>query len=522
MIRSLGLGALWLAACSSPDLPEFDPCALPGAQCCDGKLPSDGGHPDPDLQLVAPQADSRAHQAWGIRVSSAIEGRVVATIDDGQGHRRRLEPPHSGTDFIAPLVGFRADRSYTIEAQLVTLDGCESIGEVQVFDVTVPALASGLPDLELTVDDGRWRQDTLFQAQGLPHYWLIRVDRDGQIVWYMDLSDRSLDVSVDATGDLVFEEGGVVVHTDWLGRDERVWTPSGEHIAYHHEVFPMPDGGLFTLAEQHVVVDDLPLGYDEACDPGQPALILDTAVVELDATGSVVRDFSVVERLDDHRIGFGGLALDEGAFDWAHGNAVVHVPAEDSLIVSVRSQDTVFSMSRTTGEVSWILAPPDGWAPEFEPLLLTADIGFQWPYHAHAPEPDGNRLLLFDNGNNQQTPCGEPSGFAETNRVVELEIDPAARTVREVWSWSPGLFSWAMGDADRLPDGTVLTTFGTLFSDELGNFAARGLGDSGGRIAEVDPATNEVTWELRIHSERSELAGGWKTPRAERLFRPAW
>jgi len=128
----------------------------------------------------------------------------------------------------------------------------------------------------------------------------------------------------------------------------------------------------------------------------------------------------MLDILDPFRINYSSLlVLYDGFFesvfgeqletrDWSHGNAVVHDPADDSIVVSLRHQDAVVKFSRQTGELKWILGPHENWDMEqFGEFLLTplSEDEFFFQYHQHAPDiTDEGTILIYDNGNNRASP----------------------------------------------------------------------------------------------------------------------
>jgi len=186
----------------------------------------------------------------------------------------------------------------------------------------------------------------------------------------------------------------------------------------------------------------------------------------------------------------------ESTKDWAHANAVIHDPSDDSLIVSLRHQDAVIKISRQTGELIWILGPHENWDPvEFGKYLLTpiVDELFFFQYHQHAPmiTQDGN-LLIFDNGNFRASPF-DPVLPDEENfsRAIVYSIDETTYEVDIVWEHGQFadeiLYTSFVGDADELPlTKNVLIAFG---------------GIQPARLIEVTHTTpSEVVFDLSITS----------------------
>jgi arylsulfate sulfotransferase len=186
------------------------------------------------------------------------------------------------------------------------------------------------------------------------------------------------------------------------------------------------------------------------------------------------------------------------------------------VVVSLRHQDAVIKLDRTTGRLIWILGDPAGWRPPWSRALLQPEGNITWPYHQHAPEwTPQHTLLMFDNGNFRHRPFdGKPDN--SYSRAVEFAIDEVRHTVKEVWSYDSDygvpFFSGALGDADFLPEtGNVLITDG--FRVTPGQPA-----DRWGRIIEVTHTkTPQRVFELIVRDRFQPPLNGWRIYRSERL-----
>jgi len=95
-------------------------------------------------------------------------------------------------------------------------------------------------------------------------------------------------------------------------------------------------------------------------------------------------------------------------------------------------------------------------------------IGFS---HQHdARRLSNGNLMLFDNGFYHDPPF---------SRVVEYRLDEARKTATLVWEYrpAPSIIAWAMGSAQRLPNGNTLI----------------GWGSANPTVTEVNPAGEKVT-----------------------------
>jgi hypothetical protein len=146
-----------------------------------------------------------------------------------------------------------------------------------------------------------------------------------------------------------------------------------------------------------------------------------------------------------------------------------------------------------TGLVDWVF----GAGGDFELVDPTGaplgDDQFPQCQHGLDPSADGTRLLVYDNGRDR----------AES-RVAEYLLDREARRATLAWTWTDGWHGIFFGDADPLPDGSVLVTQGhALCGDSTGERTV---------IVKLDPEHHEQwRWAFvdpRIALNRSELLDG--------------
>jgi len=527
----------WLAvvsvvACSGPDEAPGEVPA-PTDSTGDTAPTGDSGTSSASLFAAEPVAALPAALIGGARqlsVEATEPAALVVALTGPEGTRTWSWPEAASHE--VPIVGMRAGAPYELT---VTLQSAAAT-EQRVLPLTGDPWPANVPELQLlAVDPGGLNGHTLFTATS-PDYdaaWALLLDEAAQPVWWALLETRLGDLRRTDDDTLLGLGDFDIVELDWLGRELRHWSsiPNSPHTRLaidlvHHEAFPLPDGGVLTLDQALVDVPDLPVSYTEL-DQLQPTTVIDNGVVELDATGEVVRRVPLTDVLQTSRVGFNSLdptAL--GAPDWAHANAVV--PDDDGgWVVSLRHQDALVKID-DQGELVWILGDPSGWVAPWSDALLTPEGDLSWPYHPHAPElrrVDGElRVLLFDNGNEGHTPytAGPPSPPA--SRLVEFAVDESAGTVRELWAYEHAdgapLAAFALGDADRLDEGDVLGVWGMLDAEGGVANTSTGRGNLSARLVQVDPSTGQIALDLRVGSSLSGAAGGWSVYRAERLVWP--
>ncbi|MFH1530055.1 MAG: aryl-sulfate sulfotransferase [Pseudomonadota bacterium] len=170
--------------------------------------------------------------------------------------------------------------------------------------------------------------------------------------------------------------------------------------------------------------------------------------------------------------------------DWSHLNTIDVFPGGDALLLSSRSQNTLFKVSYPGGELLWGLGEQGDFA--YDPGMTF--------YHQHTPTltPDGT-ILMFDNGLHDER---------EWSRALEISYDPQTKTAQKVWEFrpDPDIYAPVWGDADRLPNGNTLVVFGLWNPQEHTH------------LIEVAPDADDL-WHLRFPKR-------WGVYRAQRIPEP--
>lgn len=188
-------------------------------------------------------------------------------------------------------------------------------------------------------------------------------------------------------------------------------TPEG-----HHAFTLLPDGGSAWLATESRPVDG--------------ETVLGDRIVVADAAGNERVAWSSFDTLPITRHeAWDSLGPEK---DWTHANALAWDAGRGTWLVSLYWLRQVVEIDDATGAVLRLL---DG-------HLTESAFG---PQHASSPEGDG--VLLFDNALQDR-----PS------RVARFGWDGALQ-----WEWTPAARTntLVLGDAERLADGRLLTSWGT-------------------------------------------------------------
>ncbi|MCH7486716.1 MAG: aryl-sulfate sulfotransferase [Proteobacteria bacterium] len=450
------------------------------------------------------------------------------------------------------VLGLRPGRNHTMEIAVRDATGTEFPWD-EPITFTAPPLPDDLPELTFAGSDPDRMEPgaTVFCVRKSARFgprdygYLVAVDSSGEVVWLYDARENLGDFRQLANGNVIYLAfDNRALEIDLLGNVVAQWYAARrwpeahagtsaipvDTDTFHHEIYEMPNGNLLTLSTEVREFPDYPTSETDPDAPVETTKVVGDVVVEFSRDGSIAHAWSIFDVCDAYRICYLSLCdywVKKGlpdTRDWSHGNAVVYDENDDSFVVSLRHQDAVIKIDRSTGGLVWILGTPDGWRAPWSERLLTPRNDFQWPYHQHNCEIAANgNVFLFDNGNFRARPF-EPKLPAPENysRVVEFAVDGDKRTVSQAWSFGgpgPGaLYSTFISSAARLPEtGNVLVNFGGLTADEDGrptDDVATGYGWV--RIVEVthDPDP-EVLFELFI-DERAKRKG-WDVYRVRRF-----
>ncbi|MDH5230458.1 MAG: aryl-sulfate sulfotransferase [Gammaproteobacteria bacterium] len=475
-----------------------------------------------------------------VTLHSNIKTRVEIEMSYGKNRSTHMKFDEFKQTHQIPILGLRAGREHKLHITLRTPEGAEMTYH-NVIQFQAPALPKGFPHIQVKSQVDRMEPGyTLFNI--MPHgdntqlgAMAVIVDHDGEVVWYT-LTKHYRDVRKLDNGNILSQQGNQLYIHDMLGNQIRKHVAMGENSrkliaeqvltnAFHHEVFPMDNGNLITLSIESRVFENY---FDDEKDinaPRKTANVAGDVVIEITPQGDMLYQWRLLDILDPYRIGYGSLVghwdktLRKPTKDWTHGNAVIHDPRDDSLILSLRTQDATIKIDRLTGKLIWILSPPENWNEErFGAYRLKAvnPQPYFYPYHQHSPEimPNGN-LMIYDNGSFRSSPFHKKTLPDKAfSRAVEYKINESERTAELVWEYGQdaeqSYFSGALGDADFLPNKrNVLITHGSLKDDR---------GKQWARIIEVtyDEPKQEV-FELTVTDETDKVENGWRVYRAERI-----
>lgn len=485
--------------------------------------PSFTGSPNPGTAQVG---------VLSLEANRPVTVEAVVTGGDEQW-TLGVEPAQAAVE--KPILGLKPSTTYRLD---VTVSSGDEQLTASGLSWTTPALPAGFPRFDVVSSTpGRMEPGmTLFNARSPALDFLVIVDNEGTVRWYsynpesrVEHAHRRL-----AGGDFLYIEGiNRLVELDVFGNEVTSWyastfpldyTPPSDSIpvavdTMHHEVKILEGGVFLTLSSRLRTVESFPTSETDPNAPMAPAQVVDNEILEFRPTGEIVEEISLMDILDPQRIGRDSLTPNfwqygEDSKDWAHANAVVYDDADDSYVVSLRHQDAVIKIRRSTRELVWILGSPTNWREPWASKLLTPVGELSWPYHQHAVELTDEGIGLYDNGNYRAGAFEEPI-TPEYSRAVLYKVDEENMTVEQIWSYGSSsgedsFFSSFMGDADWQPTtGNVLITSGALVSQKFG-------GSTYGQVLEVS-AEGERLFQLDMGDPTDSGSAEHYIYRSERI-----
>lgn len=449
----------------------------------------------------------------------------------------------AATKFREPIVGLRPDTKYTVSAQISADGGSYSVGP---FEWTTPPLPKDFPPISVPVSAPAKMETGMTEfnpwVNAGQKILLVIVDHEGVVRWYYQGYRVFDDHSRLPNGNFLFTpDECVLMEVDILGNLVRSWyaakhpvgcenVPAGsipvDVESIHHEETLLPNGNLLVLSTEGRWIDDFPTSEDDAGAPTARAYSVGCVIVEFAVTGEIVKYIPLMDLLDPTRIGRGTLPAKqdkppwgvianysnraEAVNDWDHANAVVYQESSDSYYVSLRHQDAVIKVNRSSGLLIWILGTPSNWKSPWKEKLLSPIGALQWPYHQHAVQVSTAGVGMYDNGNFRAA-AFEPPATTEYSRAVIYSVDEEAKTVQQTWSFGAptgenSFFSGAMGNGTWLPStGNELIANGILVSKTQARTSAQILevAQDGTRLFELNVGGDtRNTWYLMHRARR--------------------
>ena len=335
--------------------------------------------------------------------------------------------------------------------------------------VTVTVPANGTADGFVFANSFPWLLPT-------QNAYLLILDNNGEPVFYQRLHPgHGIDFKRLPDGTLSYWEGnrsGFVILDNSYREVNFVAPGNGYTIMDVHELQLLPNGNYLFLAGDTQTVD-----MSKLVPGGNPqAAVLQQIIQEVDRNKNVVFQW---RSLDHIPVTDSDQPLTDANIDYIHANAL-ELDSDGNILLSSRHLDEITKINRQTGEIIWRLG---GKANQFTFATAPGISGPAEFYHQHDIRrlPNGH-ITLFDNHNEHD---------AQASRGLEYILDENAKTATLVAEYrnAPDVFSLAMGNAQRLPNGNTLVDWGSNFAPNLTEFKP-----DGSKAFEMDFAGPLVTY----------------------------
>ena len=492
--------------------------------------------------------------------------KVLATVlvTDGTNSWEQLPSTSAKEKHSIAVMGLRPGRKHQIQVR-VQIPGKTETETSDPMEFKTDPLPANFPPIRTILSKPEKMEPgvTLFainfwnnSTSILDYGFIIAVDEKGEVVWFCNTRDRIADMRFTKAGTLIYQHGSYrsAYEIDLLGRDLHRWTATNltelpndglsesttipvEVDTIHHDLVETESGSFLTLATELRRFLEFPTSEFTDKAPWSPAYVVCDRIIEFAPdSGKIINELYLKDVLDTRRFGYMALSgfwkdkyndylNNEKSRDWSHANALVHLPEEDAVIVSLRHLDCVIKIDWKTKKIKWILGNHDNWSKPWHKYLLKPEGDLQWFYHQHAPQvTERGTIMMFDNGNYRASPF-EKATLAPENRsrVVEYEIDEQAMTVKQVYAFDGGdkerFYSPFYCEADLQPKTkNILVTDGGHIELEDGTPDDNVPADrQWARIFEITPGENpEKVFELQCMSPLGSPYG-WSIYRSIRL-----
>ncbi len=214
-----------------------------------------------------------------------------------------------------------------------------------------------------------------------------------------------------------------------------------------HDMQILPNGHFLMLGFEQVVED---LSADSMFNgnhsPGNTQATVKCGVIqEQDANKNVVFEWHTKDHYTFSDVSEAYL-WSPIIVDWTHCNAV-ELDNDGNILLSMRHFNEITKINRSDSSIMWRLG---GKGNQF---TFTNDTDMFLGQHDIRRIPNGN-ITLFDNG------AAGPPFHAGAGK--EYQLDESQLTATLAWEYveSPGSFSQATGNTQRLPNGNTMIDFG--------------------------------------------------------------
>jgi len=460
-----------------------------------------------------------------VHFNTTIAGHTKITVVGKNGAASDIVQTFidSGKYHSIPILGLYAAYVNTIKIDVI--DSKNDTAKSTISISTGPLTSSNLPNyihtdvVDITNMESGLNLVSSFSGYPNPPNLPYMVDSYGDIRWCLDFSNNSqlshlfYDCGINRLQDgnfrFVDQYTETIYEVDVLGKIVNTWSMGG--YVFNHDLYEKPNGNFLVNCSK----------------PGSThtngTATVEDYIIEIDRkSGNIITTWDLKQSLNEYR-----QTLNNDPADWLHENGLLYDASDNTIILSGRVQG-VFKLTYDY-HVKWVLSNHRGWGKnrwgeDLNQYLLTPldsvgnkitdttvlngwvnGAGFEWNWYQHSPQiiPNGD-LMIFDNGQTRNF----NNNTTHYSRAVEYKINETNMTVQQVWAYGKArggdTYSQIISSVKYLPIKNHV-----LFSPGYNVPNAQG---AGGKIVEVDYATQKVVFQMSISS-----ANGWGFHRVQRM-----
>ena len=354
-------------------------------------------------------------------------------------------PPSSfiGNVTTIDVLGLRPETSYEFLIFVNTEKGSSVTSAPLVF--VTKALPSDLPKLVVPSSSSPspgYVMIGISPSQPSDKTYAMIIDNEGNVVWYRKFNAAVADFQKQPNGHYTAYsslDGGAsrYYEMDGGGRVLQEITADDPLNTDSHEL-RVVDGNHYLFGIERRTMDLTAMG-------GDPNAIVRGISVEKHFEGLTSFRWTTFDHFDVSDAA-PDISITGAQVNPWHGNAL-EIEADGNILASFRNADVIAKINAVTGAIIWRLGGKNN---DFTFINDQLD-GFS---HQHGIRKLQNgHVILFDNGNLHNPPV---------SRAVEYALDETAKTATLVWEYrgAPELYSFAVGNAQRLENGNTLICFG--------------------------------------------------------------
>ena len=283
--------------------------------------------------------------------------------------------------------------------------------------------------------------------------YLVIMTTNGDPVLYREANDQSyFAVKYVSQDEILFQgEPGSLSHLWNLRTNQTIDMP----FWGHHDIEYNPLNNTFLTLQYYVRnVNGTDVLFDK--------------IVEFDVNGSLLWSWDTYDHIpvsDACPYNDTFPVNGENVMDLTHSNTIDWDYKDNICYLNVRNVNTFYKINMTTGNIIWgcgefgnftLLDGPNG-QKVVKPTVNGTTISTLW-YHSHSvKEVEPDVFIMFDNDYHNQTNPND-----DQSRMMEVTLNETSMTAWVSWSWTAPVEYWTTwgGDADILPNGDILGTFG--------------------------------------------------------------